>query len=291
MEAAILGPVRLGYNGGENNKRALDSGKGAMSRLTIGIRLESLGLPLRRGLQEISRLGVPGVQVDALGDLSPNTLSQTGRREFRHLLRAHNLELTALGCPLRRGLDEVQDQQPRIEHVRKVMSLAFDLGARVAIVAAGRVPEDAADARGQRLREALQALGQHGDRTGTVLALETGTEPGDVLRRFLDQFDSGGLGVNLDPANLLMSGFDPIQAVRDLHGKIVHSHAKDARRVSSSRAVQEVPLGHGDIEWMQYLATLEEVEYCGWIVIERETGDHRLADVAAAVGFLRRFLG
>src|SRR6516225_8332986 len=117
------------------------------TRLRIGVRLESLGLPLRRALAEAGKLGVAGVQVDAVGDLSPNQLSQTGRREFLHLLRAHNLELTALGCPLRRGLDTTQDQQPRIEHVRKVMSLSFELGPRVAIVQAGQVPEDAADPR------------------------------------------------------------------------------------------------------------------------------------------------
>src|SRR5919205_3269865 len=105
-----------------------------MNHLAIGIRLESLGLPLRRALAEASRLGVPGVQVDAGGDLSPRNLSQTGRREFRHLLRAHNLELTALGCPLRRGLDSPEDQQPRLEHVQKVLALSYDLGPRVAIV-------------------------------------------------------------------------------------------------------------------------------------------------------------
>src|SRR6516165_580563 len=130
-----------------------------MNRIKIGVRLESFGLPLRRALQEAERLGVGGVQVDAAGDLSPNSLSQTGRREFLHLLRAHNLELTALGCPLRRGLDTTQDQQPRIEHVRKVMSLSFDLGPRIVIVQAGRVPEDAADPRSAVLSESLQALG------------------------------------------------------------------------------------------------------------------------------------
>jgi L-ribulose-5-phosphate 3-epimerase len=57
-----------------------------MNSLKIGIRLESLGLPLRRALAEAARLGVPGVQVDAAGDLSPGELSQSGRREFRHLL-------------------------------------------------------------------------------------------------------------------------------------------------------------------------------------------------------------
>src|SRR5438874_6245611 len=138
-----------------------------MNSLRLGIRLGSFGLPLRRALQEAERLGVAGVQVDAAGDLSPNQLSQTGRREFKHLLRAHNLELTALGCPLRRGLDTVQDQQPRIEHVRKVMTLSFDLGPRIAIVQAGRVPDDVADPRSVLLSESLTVLGQHGDRTGT----------------------------------------------------------------------------------------------------------------------------
>ena len=84
-----------------------------MHSLRLGIHLESLGLPLRRGLQEAARLGVAGVQLDAAGDLSPHALSQTGRRELRHLLRSHNLELTALGCPLRHGLDAPENQDAR----------------------------------------------------------------------------------------------------------------------------------------------------------------------------------
>ncbi len=261
-----------------------------MNRLKLGVRLESLGLPLRRGLQEAAKLGVAGVQFDAAGDLSPRVLSETGRRELRHLLRSHNLELTALGCPLRRGLDVAEDQQPRIEHVRKVMSLCFDLGARAVIVQAGPMPEEKDEHPTRRMTEALLALGLHGDRTGTVLALETGLESGEALAAFLGRFDTGGLGVNLDPANLLVHGFDPVQSVRALRGKIVHAHAKDARRAGASRAAQEVPLGHGDIEWLEFLGTLEEVEYRGWLVVEREGGEDRLADVAAGVGFLRRFV-
>src|SRR4051794_19103634 len=139
-----------------------------MNRLKIGIRLESLGLPLRRALAEASRLGVSGVQVDAAGDLSPRALTQTGRREFRHLLRAYNLELAALGCPLRRGLDVAEDQQPRLEHVQSVLALSYDLGPRVVSVQAGPVPEDPESPRGRLLSEALLALGHSGDRPGTV---------------------------------------------------------------------------------------------------------------------------
>jgi L-ribulose-5-phosphate 3-epimerase len=262
-----------------------------MRRLRIGVRLESLGLPLRHGLQEIARQGVAGVQVDAVGDLNPKTLSQTGRREFSHLLRAHNLELTALGCPLRHGLDTALDQEARIDHLRDVLSLSFDLGARIAIVAAGRIPEDANDPRAQLLTEALLALAHHGDRTGTVLALETGLESGPALRQFLDRFDTGGLAVNLDPANLLLGGFDPYESTRALHGRVVHGHAQDARQAGPNRTGQLVPLGHGDIDWLRYVSVLEEINYQGWLVIEQETGDTRLRDVAAGVKFLRRLIG
>ncbi len=262
-----------------------------MNRLEIGIRLESLGLPLRRALAEAARLNVSGVQVDAIGDLSPDVLGETGRREFRRLLRTHNLELTALGCPLRRGLDVVENQQPRLEHVQKVMSLSYDLGPRIVVVAAGAVPDEKNDPRVDVLTESLQTLARHGDRIGATLALETGLEDGSVLAAFLDRFDSGSLGVNLDPANLLMHEIDPYAAVRALGRRIVHAHAKDARQVSANRSAQEVPLGHGDIDWMKFLSVLEEIEYRGRLVVERETGDDRLVEVAAGVAFLRRLIG
>jgi sugar phosphate isomerase/epimerase len=262
-----------------------------MNRLKIGIRLESLGLSLRHALAEASRLGVAGVQVDAVGDLAPDNLTQTGRREFRNLLRTHNVELTAVGCPLRRGLDSAENQQPRLEHVRKVMSLSYDLGPRTVVVEAGRIPEKEDTPEARRLRESLLSLSQHGDRTGTTLALETGLESGEVMRDYLARFDTGSLKVNLDPANLLLHGFDPYESARALHAQIAHSHAKDARKASTSRAAQEVPLGAGDIDWIRYLGVLEEVEYRGWLTVERESGEDRVGDVASGVAFLRRLVG
>jgi sugar phosphate isomerase/epimerase len=262
-----------------------------MNRLKIGLRLESLGLPLRSAIAEASRLGVSGVQVDAMGDLAPSSLSDTGRRAFRHLLRSHNLELTAMGCPLRRGLDAGENQQARIEHVQKVLQLSYELGARIVIVQAGAITDQPEDPRMRILQDSLHALARHGDLVGAVLALETGLEDGPVLAAFLDRFDSGALGANLDPANLLMHGFDPYASAQALGRRIVHSHAKDARQASASRAAQEIPLGHGDIDWLRYLAVLEEVDYHGWLTIERETGQNRLADVAVGVSFLRRLVG
>jgi L-ribulose-5-phosphate 3-epimerase len=279
----------------EQAKHAESKTRRSMSRLKIGICLESLGMPLRQALAAAVRTGVTGVQIDAAGDLSPNKLSQTGRRELRHLLGSHDLEVTAVNCPLRRGLDAAEDQQPRIEHVKKVMSLAFELGPRIVVIQAGRVPSEDEEknltARSRLLAEALQALGPYGDRIGVALALETGLESGAQLRDYLKRFDAGSIGVNYDPANLLMNGFDPIESMRDLKTLVRHAHAKDARLVGASRSAREVPLGHGDIDWLTLLSVFEEVEYRGWLAVERESGDDRPGDIAAGVAFLRRLIG
>jgi sugar phosphate isomerase/epimerase len=262
-----------------------------MSTLKIGIRLEALGLPLRRALQEAQRLGVAGVQMDAAGDLAPDRLSQTGRRELRHLLRAYNVELTALGCRLRRGLDTAENQEARIDHVKMVMSLSFDLGPRLVLLQAGGIPGDDKDPRAGLLTEALLALGQHGDRVGATLALTTGLEEGSTLRQHLDRLDTGSLGANFDPGNLLAGGFNPYETARALCGRIRHAQARDARRGAPGRAGHEVALGHGDIDWMMLLSVLAEIEYRGWFTVAREGGDRPAADIAAGVAFLRRLVG
>jgi L-ribulose-5-phosphate 3-epimerase len=262
-----------------------------LSRLKIGVSLSSIDLPLRRALDEARRLSVNGVEVAASGDLAPNNLSESGRREFRHLLKSHGLELAAVTCPLRRGFDTPDNLQPRIEHVQKVMAQAYELGCRVVVVQAGRLPDKDDDPRAPFLIESLEALGRHGDRIGAVLALETGLDAGAALAKFLGRFDSGGLGVNFDPANLLMGGFDVHESARALHGRIVYSHAKDARAAAASRAAQEVPLGQGDIDWLYLLGVYEEIGYQGWLTIERDGGTNRLDDIAAGVRFLRRLVG
>ncbi len=263
-----------------------------MNRIKLGVRLESFGLPLRQALVQASRLGIAGVQLDAVGDLGPDSLSQTGRRELLHLLRSYNLELTALGCPLRHSLDALERQQDRIDHIRKVMTLSFELGPRIVIAAVGKVPvaDDTSD-RAARMSEALLALAQNGDRTGTTLALVTGFESGAVLRAFLDRFDSAGLGVNFDPANLLMRDFDPYASAAALQGKVVHCHAKDARKETVNRAAQEVAVGHGDIDWLRLAAVLEEIEYHGCMVVGRESATATVEEMTEAVGFLRRIVG
>ena len=258
--------------------------------MKIGVVLESMGLGFRQGLPHAAKMGAAGVQVDAVGDLSPERLTDTGRREMKNLLRTYAQDLTALNCPLRRGLDVAENQQPRLEYIRQSMSLAFELGPRVVIAPLPKLPGDAEPERARLLREALLDLGRHGDRVGSVLALEVGMDAPEGVAAYLDTFDVGSLKVNYDPANLLVNGFDPVRGVIPLHRRIAHTHARDARRSTVSRGAQEVPVGAGDIDWLSYIGSLVAVEYRGWLTIERDTGEDRLKDVERGVGFLKRMV-
>src|SRR5262245_14345062 len=258
--------------------------------MKIGIVLESMGLPLRQGLPQAAKLGVAGIQADATGDLSPDRLTDTGRRELKNLLRTYNQQLTALNCRFRRGIDAPESQQAKIDYVRKVMSLAFDLGPRTVIVQLPKLPGEGEEVRANLLREALTDLGRHGDRVGSELALEIGLDPPEAVAAYLDPFDVGSLKVDYDPANLLVNGFDPVKGIIPLHRRVAHVHARDARKVSVSQGAQEVSIGAGDVDWLSFVASLVSVEYRGWLTIRRQTGQDRLKDIERGVAFLRRVL-
>ena len=125
-----------------------------------------------------------------------------------------------------------------------------------------------------------------------------------MLKTFLDSLGSRGVGVNLDPANLVMvTGDDPVQAVYNLKDYIVHTHAKDGIKlldknpeiiygiiedeIQTGAAFREVPLGEGNVPFPAYLAALEDIGYRGFLTIEREVGDNPAADIELAANFLR----
>ena len=262
-----------------------------MKPLRLGIVVESTGLPLRAAVAQAAKMGAHGVQVDIGGDLNPDTLGDTGRREFRNLLRSFGQELAALNVPLRRGIDAAEHLQQRLDHIRTAMQLAFDLGSRRVVVPCPKIPGESDAVRGPLLRESLLALGTHGDRVGTVLALEIGYDAGAAVKQYLAGFDTGSLRVTYDPANLLMNGHDPLANLAPLQGLLAHVHARDARSAGVSRGLQEVPLGAGDIDWMAFTATLQVLEFDGFVTVERDQGENKLKDLADGVKFLRRFAG
>ena len=257
--------------------------------MKIGVCLESLGMSFRQGLPRISRLGVAGLQVDAVGELAPQQLTATGQREVRNLLKTYDMQLTALNCPLRRGIDVARDQMQRLEYIRKVMDLSFELGPRIVILQCPRIPDAPESAAYPPLDEALRDLGAYGDKIGVRIGLEIGFDSGDRVKGLLDRYDFGCLSVNYDPANMLLHGHDPVKNIVPLQGRIVQVHARDARSATVSGGASEVPLGAGNVEWMGLVGTLTAVEYRGYLTIKRERGAG-VEEIEAGILFLRKFV-
>jgi sugar phosphate isomerase/epimerase len=126
---------------------------------------------------------------------------------------------------------------------------------------------------------------------GITVALETGQETADLLRRTLDDLRCPNVKVNFDPANMLLYDMgDPIRAVEILGPDIRSVHVKDANRPKvEGNWGEEVPLGQGQTNTRLFVKTLQKVGYRGPLVIEREVGNQqeRFRDIQHGIEFLR----
>ena len=123
---------------------------------------------------------------------------------------------------------------------------------------------------------------------GIELTLETGQETADDLAEMLTNLP--GVYVNFDPANMILYGKgDPVRAVGILAPWIRHVHIKDANYTKEPGTWgEEVEWTKGQVNAEAFLAALDRIGYTGYLAVEREAGDNRAGDIAAAVADLRR---
>jgi sugar phosphate isomerase/epimerase len=80
-----------------------------------------------------------------------------------------------------------------------------------------------------------------------------------------------------------------MDAIRTLGRHIRHVHVKDG--TASPRPGEqwgaEVAFGAGEVGPQRFLAALHRIDYRGPLVIEREAGNQRMADVRTAIESLR----
>lgn len=169
---------------------------------------------------------------------------------------------------------------------RENSALACALGIRLVTMHAGFIPHDPRDPRRPVLLERLGMLADVFDEQGVQLGLETGQESAGTLQALLA--DLPQVGVNFDPANMILYDMDePLAALEQLLPHVVQVHVKDAIRTSvPGEWGAEVPAGSGDVPWAPFLALLRDAERSIDLVIEREAGAARVADVQCAVRLL-----
>src|SRR6516165_346443 len=108
-------------------------------RNPLGLRLDP-ELSVRDQIHEAARLGARGVVLDAAGELAPHRLSETGRREIRHVLRTVELALVAISLPTRRPFETTDQLDERIRRAESAFTMAYELGTKIVLVRAGDVP-------------------------------------------------------------------------------------------------------------------------------------------------------
>jgi sugar phosphate isomerase/epimerase len=135
--------------------------------------------------------------------------------------------------------------------------------------------------------EALAEIGRHGQKVGALLTTETGTESGEELAALIARLPPGSIGVDLNPANLIVHGHSPRAAAQALAEHVLHVHATDATRDLALGRGIETPLGQGNAEFPELLGILEEHQYRGYITIARHDSDHPIAAIQQALTFLR----
>ena len=258
----------------------------------IGVIADSFRLAPFDGIRKAAEMGADGVQVYAVkGDIGPE-MPTARRQELVKLVDSLGLKISALCGDTGRGFASAERNPETLRISKAIVDLAVDVGTKIVTTHIGTVPADRANPVYDVMLVACRELADYAATKGVTFAVETGPEKAPLLRQFLDEIDSPGLGVNLDPANLVMcSHDDPVAAVKTLAKYIVHTHAKDGLpydppRDDGARWI-ELPLGKGGVPWPEYLKALDSIGYHGFLTIEREVGDDPAADIGMAMDFLR----
>jgi sugar phosphate isomerase/epimerase len=213
-------------------------------------------------------------------------LTQTALREIRRLLDELDLRVVAVGFRSRRGYDNADEIDRRVAATKAAMKFAADLRAPLVINQIGRVPSEPAGDGWQMLVQSLSELSLYGHHVGALLTAQTGSESGADLARLLTAIPSGGIGVDLDPGNLIVNGFSPLEAVGALGDHILHVHARDAVRDLARGRGLEVPLGRGSADFPSLLGALEERQYRGYFTIARQDAEDPESEIGQAVEYL-----
>jgi L-ribulose-5-phosphate 3-epimerase len=168
-------------------------------------------------------------------------------------------------------------------------ALADRLGIRLVTFHAGFIPHNAMDPLRARMLERLHAVVDRFAEHGVQVAFETGQETAETLLAALEALGHPEVGVNFDPANMILYGMgDPFEALHLLAPRILQIHVKDALPAKTPGTWgEEVRAGDGAVAWPRLLQRARELDVECDLMIEREAGASRLNDIAVARELIR----
>lgn len=132
----------------------------------------------------------------------------------------------------------------------------------------------------RRVIEALTELAPRAEKAGVLLGVESYLSAADHLK-ILDAVKSKAIKVYFDVKNMADAGHDPIASLKTLGAdRICQIHFKDNPYLEN---------GSGKVDWPAVVATIKEIKYPGWIVLETPSPTKDMvADTRKNLEYVRR---
>lgn len=270
--------------------------------MKIGV-LTSLNNNVEENIRKVAELGLTNCQLkcwnsayltDELADRAKAAAEQYG------------VEITAFwvgwdgeACwnfydgPLTLGLVPTAYRNERMNMLLKGAVCAKRMGVTDVVTHVGFLPINPSCSEYLELLVCLRYICKKLKANDQYFLFETGQETPITLLRVIEDIGTGNVGINLDPANLLLYGMaNPVDAL-DIFGQYVRGiHGKDGEYPTEPRRLgKEKPLGEGRVNYPAFIAKLKEVGYDGAITIEREiSGEKQIEDILMAKGVLEKLI-
>jgi len=246
-------------------------------------------LELPSALRLFAQLGFDGVEIvqdDGYACGLPTRPKPSQVAEITQILE--DLELQAVHItPYVRTLDSLDDnvRTAALTDMIAAIDLATRLGAVGVRVLAGRAEGDGLAERQEAFLASMRALADVAEGADVSLNIESkgwsfAARSADLIAH-LERITSPAVGVLLDPANLQLDGFDPVEELVGQAPFVRHVHVKDLHTRSPGE-FEVVPLGEGHVPWPALLAHLAATGYDGGFSFEYERRWHPTLPPAAA---------
>ena len=222
----------------------------------------------------------------------------------------HKVDITAFWCgwegprvwdfydgQLTLGLVPVASRFERVKMLQEGIRFAAMIHVKDVATHVGYMPENPYDPNYAGVLVCLKELVKQCKENGQNFLFETGQETPVTLKRAIQDIEKelgkGNVGINLDPANLVMYGkANPVDALEVFGEYVMGIHGKDGKYPTDGHMLgDEVPLGQGKVNYPAFVAKLKEIGYAGDITIEREiSGEEQKKDIVMAKAVLDELL-
>lgn len=270
--------------------------------MKLGV-LVPLTKDIEKELKKVHDLGFESCQLSAWDS---NLFTDETAKIINNAVKKYNLTISTFWCgwsgpvvwdfydgPLTLGLVPEDLRWDRIEELKRGSDFAKKLGVKNIATHVGYLPETPNTREYHSLVCALGNLVSHIKRNEQYFLFETGQETPVTLRRIIEDIGSDNLGINLDPANLILYGkANPVDAL-DIFGEFVRDiHGKDGCYPTDGKNLgKETPLGLGKVNYPAFIKKLKEIGYDGPITIEREiSGEEQIKDIIEAKKLLEKLI-